>query len=58
MPILKILMILASLGISSGASEFPNNEALHCRSSTLESNDDIVEGTSWNFWFISTTTRL
>ena len=38
-------MILASLGISFGASKFPYNEALHLRSSVFESYDDIVEGT-------------
>lgn len=37
-------MDLASLRIPFGGSKFPYNEALHFRSSVLESHDDIAQG--------------
>ena len=42
--------ILASHGFSLGASKFPYNEALHFRSSVLESHDDVAKGIGF-FWF-------
>ena len=43
--------ILASHGFSLGASKFPYNEALHFRSSVLESHDDIAKGIGILFFF-------
>ncbi|KAK7835166.1 calcium-binding protein 39 [Quercus suber] len=41
----KKAILKASLGFSFGASKFPYNEALHFRSSVLESHDDIAKDT-------------
>jgi len=43
------MMNLASFGLSSGATKFTNNEALHLRSSILKNYDDFVEGNEFFF---------